>query len=66
MTKEFTQAQTIANKKRLEAREPEARERNFAELASAAADPEKARAFMRRTGMLDMQRRAASITLEDA
>ncbi len=65
VTKEFTQAQTIANKKRLETREPEAREKNFEELRQAAADPDKARAFMRRTGMLDMQRRANSITLEN-
>ena len=66
VTIEFTQAQTIANKKRLEAREPEARRRNFEELSAAAADPEKARAFVRRSGMLDMQRRANSITLENA
>ena len=66
VTIEFTQAQTIANKKRLEAREPEARRRNFEELSAAAADPDKARAFVRRSGMLDMQRRANSITLENA
>ena len=66
VTVEFTQAQTIANKKRLEAREPEARRKNFEELAAAAADPAKARAFIRRTGMLDMQARANSITLERA
>jgi 3-(3-hydroxy-phenyl)propionate hydroxylase len=66
VTIEFTQAQTIANKKRLETSEPEARKKNFEELAEAAADPAKARAFMRRTGMLDMQRRANAITLETA
>ncbi len=66
VTVEFTQAQTIANKQRLEARDPATRARNFEELASAAADPQKARAFMRRAGMLDMQARAGSITLEGA
>ena len=66
VTHEFVQAQTIANKKRLEARDPEVRKRNLAELTEIAADPEKSREFMRRTGMLTMQRRAAAITLEDA
>ncbi|MGE3245581.1 MAG: FAD-dependent oxidoreductase [Beijerinckiaceae bacterium] len=65
VTNEFVQQQTIANKKRLEARDPETRKQNFEELAATAADPAKARAFMRRTGMLDMQDRAASITMED-
>jgi 3-(3-hydroxy-phenyl)propionate hydroxylase len=64
VTIEYVQEQTIANKKRLETREPEARERNFEELSRTAADPEKARQFMRRTSMIDMQRRANSITLD--
>lgn len=66
VTNEFVQQQTIANKKRLEARDPETRKKNFEELAEIAADADKARAFMRRTGMIDMQERAASITLEQA
>ena len=66
VTKEFVQQQTIANKKRLEAKDPGVRKQNFEELAATATDPVKARAFMRRTGMIDMQERAASITLEDA
>jgi 3-(3-hydroxy-phenyl)propionate hydroxylase len=66
VTIEFTQAQTIANKKRLEERDPEARERNFADLARDATDPERAKAFMRRSSMIDMQKRANSITLENA
>ena len=64
VTTEFVQAQTIANKKRLEARDPETRARNFAELAESAADPEKARQFLLKTAMISMQQRAASITLE--
>ena len=66
VTIEFVQEQTIANKKRLEAREPEVRARNFDELARTAADPEKARQFMLRSGMIAMQRRADSITLDNA
>jgi len=66
VTNEFVQAQTIANKKRLEARDPETRKRNFAELAESAADPKKAREFLLKTAMVAMQQRAASITLESA
>jgi 3-(3-hydroxy-phenyl)propionate hydroxylase len=64
VTTEFVQAQTIANKKRLEARDPETRAKNFVELAESAADPKKAREFLLKTAMITMQQRAASITLE--
>ena len=60
---EYVQQQTIANKKRLEARDPETRARNFAELAESAADPAKAREFLLKTAMIAMQQRAAAITL---
>ncbi len=66
VTTEFVQAQTIANKKRLEARDAETRRKNFAELAESAADPAKAREFLLKTAMISMQQRAASITLESA
>jgi 3-(3-hydroxy-phenyl)propionate hydroxylase len=59
---EFVQAQTIANKKRLEASDPETRQRNFEELAATAADPVRARDFLMRSAMITMQQRAASIT----
>ena len=61
---EFVQQQSIANKKRLEAREPAARKRNLDELRAIAADPEKARQFLLRTSMIASQRRAAAMTLE--
>jgi len=64
VTHEFVQQQTIANKRRLEARDPETRKRNLAELAETAADPEKARQFLLGTSMIAMQRRASEITLE--
>jgi 3-(3-hydroxy-phenyl)propionate hydroxylase len=63
---EFVQQQTIANKKRLEARDPEQRKRNFEDLAQTAADPLRARDFLLRSSMITMQRRAAAITLDQA
>ena len=63
---EFVQEQSIANKKRLEAADPEQRRRNLDELAAAAADPTRARQFLLRTSMIASQRRADSIELEDA
>jgi 3-(3-hydroxy-phenyl)propionate hydroxylase len=63
---EFVQEQSIANKKRLEAREPDVRKKNLDELTRISVDPAKAREFMLRAGMITMQRRAASITLDKA
>ena len=63
---EFVQEQSIANKKRLEAREPEARKRNLDELRAMAADPARARQFLLRTSMIASQRRADAMTLEEA
>jgi 3-(3-hydroxy-phenyl)propionate hydroxylase len=53
---EFVQEQSIANKKRLEARE-----RNLDDLRDTAADPERARQFLLRTSMIASQRRAEGI-----
>jgi 3-(3-hydroxy-phenyl)propionate hydroxylase len=63
---EFVQEQSIANKKRLEARDLEVRKKNLDDLRTTAADPVRARQFLLRTSMIASQRRAASITLEDA
>jgi 3-(3-hydroxy-phenyl)propionate hydroxylase len=63
---EFVQEQSIANKKRLEARDPEARRRNLGELREIAADPARARQFLLRTSMLASQKRAAAMTLAPA
>ena len=63
---EFVQAQSIANKKRLETRDAETRKKNFAELSETAADPAKARDFLLKSAMISMQRRAASITGPDS
>jgi len=63
---EFVQEQSIANKKRLEARDPDVRKRNLDELRQIAADPERARQFLLRTAMIASQRRAEGITLARA
>lgn len=63
---EFVQEQTIANKKRLEACDPEARRRNLGELREIAADPDRARQFLLRTSMITSQRRVAVMTVEKA
>ncbi|MPZ55150.1 MAG: FAD-binding monooxygenase [Rhizobiales bacterium] len=63
---EFVQEQTIANKRRLEARDAATRAENFAELRAMSADPARARQFLLRTSMLQSQRRAAAMTLDDA
>jgi len=60
---EFVQQQTIANKKRMEEKDPAARARNFAELAATAADPAAHRAYLMRASLLDSvrKRRAAEV-----
>jgi 3-(3-hydroxy-phenyl)propionate hydroxylase len=60
---EHVQEASIANKKRLEARDPEMRRRNLDELREIAADPLRARQFLLRTSMLASQRRVAEITM---
>ena len=60
---EFVQQQTIENKKRLEARDPERRRRSLAELRATAADPTRAHTFMLRTSMIEAMRRNEQVTL---
>ncbi|MCU4652048.1 FAD-dependent monooxygenase [Roseibacterium sp. SDUM158016] len=60
---DFVQRQTIENKKRLESRDEATRQENFRELRAIAADPERARVFVRRAAMLEAQRRAAATVL---
>jgi 3-(3-hydroxy-phenyl)propionate hydroxylase len=63
---EFVQEQSIANKKRLEASDPEVRKKNLDDLRATAADPERARQFLLRTSMIASQRRAETLELEQA
>jgi 3-(3-hydroxy-phenyl)propionate hydroxylase len=50
---EYVQEQTIANKKRLEEREPAAREKRFDELRRLADDPARHKAFLMRASLLE-------------
>jgi 3-(3-hydroxy-phenyl)propionate hydroxylase len=61
---EFVQEQSIANKKRLEASDPEARKKNLDDLRATAADPARARQFLLRTSMIASQRRAEALEME--
>ena len=54
---EYVQEQTIANKRRLEEREPAAREKRFDELRHMAGDPAKHKAFLMRASLLEGARR---------
>ncbi|HMF22911.1 MAG TPA: FAD-dependent monooxygenase [Pseudolabrys sp.] len=62
---EYVQEQSIANKKRLETRDPEIRRRNLDELREIAADPARAREFLLRTSMITSQRRATAMRLAE-
>jgi 3-(3-hydroxy-phenyl)propionate hydroxylase len=53
---EFVQQQTIANKKRLEEKDAEARARNNAALRATAADPAAHRAYLLRASLLESVR----------
>ena len=58
---EFVQEQTIANKKRLEERDPAARRARFDELQAIAEDPAKHREFLLRTSLISSVRKAQGI-----
>jgi 3-(3-hydroxy-phenyl)propionate hydroxylase len=57
----YIQAQTIANKRLMEERDPAVRRSNFDELRRTAEDPERARAYMRRAALLDSLKDAAAV-----
>jgi 3-(3-hydroxy-phenyl)propionate hydroxylase len=50
---EFVQQQTVANKKRMEEKDPVTHARNFDEIAATAADPMAHRAYLLRASLLD-------------
>ena len=54
----YVQQQTVANKKRLEERDPRVRQANFDELRRAAADPRLHKQFLMRTSLLESVRKA--------
>jgi len=49
----YVQEQTVANKKRLEEREPAQRAKRFDELRATADDPERHKAFLMRAALLE-------------
>jgi len=58
---EFIQEQTINNKKRLEEKDPAARQRRLDELRATETDPAKQKAFLMRSSLIASVRRAATI-----
>ena len=58
---EFVQAQSIQNKKRLEASDGESRKKNLQELREISEDPVRAKKFMMGSSMLESVRRAATL-----
>lgn len=59
---DFTQAQTIANKKLMEERDPEIRRRNLAALRQTGEDRDRRRAYMRRAALIESLEAAAAVT----
>src|ERR1700722_563624 len=59
---EYVQAQTIANKKLMEERDPAARAAKLAELGRIADDPQASKAYMRRAALLDSLQIASAVT----
>src|SRR5438552_6139923 len=57
----YVQAQTIANKRLMEERDPAVRQANFDELRRTADNPEAARRYMRRAALLDSLRDPAAV-----
>ena len=58
---EFVQQTTIANKKRLEERDPEVRKSKLDELRRTAGDPKPHKQFLMRTSLLESVRKAERI-----
>jgi 3-(3-hydroxy-phenyl)propionate hydroxylase len=57
MNIEYVQQQAVANKKRLEEKDPATREANFETLRKASRDPAAHRAFLMRTSLLESVRK---------
>ena len=57
---EFVQQQTVANKKRMEEKDPAARERDFDQLRRTAADPAAHRAYVRKASLVESVRKRAA------
>ena len=60
--KKFVQEQTIANKKAIEAADPESHKKQQEKYMKAAADPALAKPFLMRTSMIDSVKASYEIT----
>ena len=60
---EYVQQQTIANKKRLEEKDPEARARSNDALRAIAADPEKHRTYLLRASLIESVRKRQALAV---
>jgi 3-(3-hydroxy-phenyl)propionate hydroxylase len=58
---EYVQQQTVANKKRLEERDPKTRQAHFDDLRRTAADPVLHKRFLLRTSLIESMRNAGKI-----
>ena len=58
---EYVQQQTVANKKRLEERDPRVRQQGFDRLRRTAADPVLHKQFLMRTSLIESVRKARGI-----
>lgn len=61
MNVEFVQQQTIANKKRLEEKDPAVRAKNLDDLVAIQNDPVRQHAFLMRSSLLDSVRKSQAI-----
>jgi 3-(3-hydroxy-phenyl)propionate hydroxylase len=59
---DYTQAQTIQNKKLLEERDPATRAKNLAALRRTGDDAQQSRTYMRRAALIESLESAASVT----
>jgi 3-(3-hydroxy-phenyl)propionate hydroxylase len=58
---EFVQQQTVANKKRMEEKDPAARARDFDQLRRTAADPVAHRAYVRKASLIESVAKRAAV-----
>ena len=63
MNVEYVQQQTIANKKRLEEKDPATRAKSNAALRATAADPAAHRAYLLRASLIDSVRKRQAETV---
>ena len=58
---EFVQQQTVANKKRMEEKDPAARAKDFEQLRRTAADPAAHRAYVRKASLIESVKKRAAV-----